>query len=177
MAGGSNSAAHCWPVPDQVFRRDSPGKAAQWLARPIRESWGVLWLGIRLLSMRADVSSSVIKAWDRLYCIPLPTCQHGGAVLATTRTSPTSRWRPVTPRYSSFKRRPLAECRAVQRSGWNSSRVGFLFALTEYRSLIGGGTERIKYCSIVVDFFLSSWKRAFPIHCNARNCTCARNCK
>jgi hypothetical protein len=47
----------------QVFRRDSPGKAAQWLARSIRESWGVLWLVIRLLSVRADISSSVIKAF------------------------------------------------------------------------------------------------------------------
>jgi hypothetical protein len=46
----------------RVFRRDSPGKAAQWLARSIRESWGVLWLVIRLLWERADVSSSVMKA-------------------------------------------------------------------------------------------------------------------
>jgi hypothetical protein len=34
----------------RVFRRDSPGKAAQWLARSIRESWWVLWSVIRLLS-------------------------------------------------------------------------------------------------------------------------------
>jgi hypothetical protein len=46
----------------RVFRRDSPGKAAQRLARSIRESWGVLWLVIRLLSERADVPTSVIKA-------------------------------------------------------------------------------------------------------------------
>jgi hypothetical protein len=47
----------------QVFTSDIPGKAAQWLARSIRESWGVLWLVIRLLSVRADVSSSAIKAF------------------------------------------------------------------------------------------------------------------
>jgi hypothetical protein len=45
----------------QVFRRDSPGKAAQWMGRFIRESLGVLWLVIRLLSVQADVSSSVTK--------------------------------------------------------------------------------------------------------------------
>jgi hypothetical protein len=45
----------------QVFRRDSPGKAAQWLGRSIHESWRVLWLVIRLLSLRADVSSSVAE--------------------------------------------------------------------------------------------------------------------
>jgi hypothetical protein len=28
------------PCTAQVFRRDSPGKAAQWLGRSIRESWG-----------------------------------------------------------------------------------------------------------------------------------------
>jgi hypothetical protein len=47
----------------RVFKSDSPGKAAQWLARSIRESWGVLWLVIWLLSVWADVSSSVIKAF------------------------------------------------------------------------------------------------------------------
>jgi hypothetical protein len=47
----------------RVFRSDSPGKVAQWLARSIHESWGLLWLVIRLLSVRADVSSSVIKAF------------------------------------------------------------------------------------------------------------------
>jgi hypothetical protein len=47
----------------RVFRSDSPGKVAQCLARSIREIWGVLWLVIRLLSVRADVSSSVIKAF------------------------------------------------------------------------------------------------------------------
>jgi hypothetical protein len=52
-----------WNCTARVFRSDSPGKAAQWLARSIRESWGVLWLVIRLLSVRADVSSSVIKAF------------------------------------------------------------------------------------------------------------------
>jgi hypothetical protein len=46
----------------RVFRRDSPGRDEQWLARSIRESWGVLWLVIRLLSERTDVSTSVIKA-------------------------------------------------------------------------------------------------------------------
>jgi hypothetical protein len=30
------------PCTDRVFRSDSPGKAAQWLARSIRESRGVL---------------------------------------------------------------------------------------------------------------------------------------
>jgi hypothetical protein len=86
----------------RVFRRDSPGKAAQWLARSIRESWGVLWLVIRLLSVRADVSSSVSKAWERLYCIPLHTCQHAGALPTTTRTSPTPRRRTVTSKDSSY---------------------------------------------------------------------------
>jgi hypothetical protein len=79
----------------------SPGKAAQWLARSIRESRGVLWLVIRLLSVRADVSSSVIKAWEHLYCIPLHTCQHAGALPATTCTSTPCR-RTVTSKYSSF---------------------------------------------------------------------------
>jgi hypothetical protein len=50
------------PCTARVFRRDSPGKAVQWSDRSIRESWGVLWLVIRLPSERADVSSSVIKA-------------------------------------------------------------------------------------------------------------------
>jgi hypothetical protein len=43
----------------RAFRTDSPGKSAQWLTRSIRESWGVLWLVIHLLSVQADVSSSV----------------------------------------------------------------------------------------------------------------------
>jgi hypothetical protein len=46
-----------------VLRADSLGKAAQWFAESIRESWGVLWLIIRLISVRADVSNSVIKAF------------------------------------------------------------------------------------------------------------------
>jgi hypothetical protein len=46
-----------------VLRADSPGKAAQWFAESIPESWGVLWLVIRFLSGRADVSSSVITAF------------------------------------------------------------------------------------------------------------------
>jgi hypothetical protein len=86
----------------RVFRRDSLGKAAQWLARSIRESWGVLWLVICLLSERADVSNSVIKAWERLYCIPLHTCQHAGALPTTSSTSPTPRRRTVTSKYSSY---------------------------------------------------------------------------
>jgi hypothetical protein len=43
----------------RVFSCDSPEKAAQWMGRSIRESWGVLWLVIRLFSVQADVSSSV----------------------------------------------------------------------------------------------------------------------
>jgi hypothetical protein len=87
----------------RVFSRDSPGKSAQWFARSIRESWGVLWLVIRLLSERADVSSSVIKASERLYCIPLHTSQHAGALPTTTLTSPTPRRRTVPSKYSSYK--------------------------------------------------------------------------
>jgi hypothetical protein len=41
-----------------VLRGDSPGKAAQWMGRSIRENWEVLWLVIRLHSARADVSRS-----------------------------------------------------------------------------------------------------------------------
>jgi hypothetical protein len=70
-----------FPCTIWVFGRDSPGKAAQWLTRSIRESWGVLWLVIRLLSGRADVSSLVIKAlrtpvlhspphWSACWCSP-----------------------------------------------------------------------------------------------------------
>jgi hypothetical protein len=61
----------------RVFSRDSPGKVAQWTGRPIRESWGVLWLVIRSLSVRTDVSSSVrsiLPCTERLCCIPLHTC-------------------------------------------------------------------------------------------------------
>jgi hypothetical protein len=52
------------PCTARVFRRDNPEKTAQWLARSIRESLGVLWLVIRLLSVRADVSSSVLGYLD-----------------------------------------------------------------------------------------------------------------
>jgi hypothetical protein len=95
------------PCPSQnitarVFRSDSSGKAAQWLARSILESREVLRLVIRLLSVRADVWNSVIKTWEHLYCIPLHTCQHAGALSATTRTSPTPRRRTLTSKYSSF---------------------------------------------------------------------------
>jgi hypothetical protein len=86
-----------------VLRADSPGKAAQWFAESIPESWGVLWLVIHLLWVWVDVSSSVIKAWERLYCIPLHTSQHAGALPATTNTSPTSRRRIVSSKYSSYK--------------------------------------------------------------------------
>jgi hypothetical protein len=60
----------------RVFRSDSPGKVAQWLARSIRESWGVLWLVIRLLSVQADVPSSVIKSFFLLLhsTLHLPAC-------------------------------------------------------------------------------------------------------
>jgi hypothetical protein len=70
----------------RVCRSGNPGNVAQWLSRSIRESWGVLWLIIR---------------WERLYCIPLHTCQHAGALTATTRTSPTPRQRTVTSKYST----------------------------------------------------------------------------
>jgi hypothetical protein len=46
-----------WISTAWVLGSDSPGKVAQWLARSIRESCGGLWLVIRLLSVRADVSS------------------------------------------------------------------------------------------------------------------------
>jgi hypothetical protein len=99
----TNSAKRCQPYSTaRVFRRDSPEKAAQWLARSIRESWGVLWLVIRLLSVRSDVSSSVIRHWERLYCNSLHTCQHVGALPTTTRTSPTPRRRTVKSKYSSY---------------------------------------------------------------------------
>jgi hypothetical protein len=86
----------------RVFSRDSPVKVAQWTGSPIRESWGVLWLVIRLLSVRADVSSSVGSiplCTERLYCIPLYTCQHAGALPSTTNTSPTPRRRTVRTKY------------------------------------------------------------------------------
>jgi hypothetical protein len=86
----------------RVFSRNSPWKVAQWTGRPIRESWGVLWLVIHLLSVRADVSSSVrniLPCTQRLYCIPLHTCQHAGALPATTNTSPTPRCRTVRTKY------------------------------------------------------------------------------
>jgi hypothetical protein len=86
----------------RILRSDSSRKAAQWLATSILESWGVLWLVIHLLSVRAHVSSSVIKAWERLCCIPLHACQHTGALPATTHTSPTPRRRTVKSKYSSF---------------------------------------------------------------------------
>jgi hypothetical protein len=72
-----------------VLRADIPGKAAQWFAQSIPESW-----------VRVVVSSSVIKAWERLYCIPLHTSQHAGALPATTNTS-TARRRTVSSKYSS----------------------------------------------------------------------------
>jgi hypothetical protein len=84
----------------RIFGSDSPGKVAQWLARSVRESWGELWLVIRLLSVRADVSSSVIEAFFLVLHSP-PTCQHAGALPANTRTSPTPRRRTVTSKYSS----------------------------------------------------------------------------
>jgi hypothetical protein len=86
----------------QVFSRDCPWKVAQWTGRRIRESWGVLWLVIHLLSVRADVSSSVrsiLPCTEHLYCIPLYTCQHAGALPATTNTSPAPRRRTVTTKY------------------------------------------------------------------------------
>jgi hypothetical protein len=86
----------------RVFSRESPWKVAQWTGRPIRESWGMLWLVIRLLSVRAGVSSSVrsiLPCTERLYCIPLHTCQHAGALPATTSTSPTPRRTTVRTKY------------------------------------------------------------------------------
>jgi hypothetical protein len=57
------SYKNIFPCTARVFRSDSPGEAAQWLAKSIRERWGVLWLVIRLFSVRADVSISVIKVF------------------------------------------------------------------------------------------------------------------
>jgi hypothetical protein len=51
-----------WPTNARivvVLIADSPGKAAQWFGESIPESWGVLWLVIRLLSMRAEISPSL----------------------------------------------------------------------------------------------------------------------
>jgi hypothetical protein len=84
-----------------VFISDSPGKTAQWLARSIRESWGVLWLVIRFLSVRADVSSSVIKAFFLvLHSPPLLSACWSSPLL-----SPTPRRRTVTSKYSSFTKK------------------------------------------------------------------------
>jgi hypothetical protein len=83
----------------RVFRSDSPGKSAQWLARSIRESWGVLWLVIRLLSLRADVSSSLTKA---LRMPVLHSPPHLSACWSSPRhyrTSLTPRRRTVTSKY------------------------------------------------------------------------------
>jgi hypothetical protein len=52
--------------------------------------------------VRADVSSSVrsiLPCTERLYCIPLHTCQHAGALPANTNTSPTPRRRTVSTKY------------------------------------------------------------------------------
>jgi hypothetical protein len=112
----------------RVFSRDSPWIVAQWTGRPIRESWGVLWLVIRLLSVRADVSSSVrsiLPCTERLYRIPLHTCQHAGALPATTNTSPTPRRKTVRTKY--YYCSTLRNCR---RFGIVSGRSGkFLLAL------------------------------------------------
>jgi hypothetical protein len=42
-----------------VFRRDSPGKVAQWIGRSIRECLGVFGLVIRLLSVRVDACKCI----------------------------------------------------------------------------------------------------------------------
>jgi hypothetical protein len=97
----TNSGAVCLCTA-RVFSRDSPGKVAQWTGRTIREIWGVLWLVIRLLSVRVDVPSSVrsiLLCTERLYCVPLDTCHHVGALPATTNTSPTPRRRTVRTKY------------------------------------------------------------------------------
>jgi hypothetical protein len=97
-----HTVLNCKQGTARVFSRDSPWKVAQWTGRPIRASWGVLWLVIRLLSVRADVSSSVrsiLPCTECLYCIPLHTCQHAGTVPATTNTFPTPRRRTVRTKY------------------------------------------------------------------------------
>jgi hypothetical protein len=99
----------------RIFSRDSPWKFGLWTGRPIRESWGVLWLVIRLLSVRADVSSSVrsiLPCIKRLYCIPLHTCQHAGALPATTNTS-TTRRRTVRTKYYYCTHFPSAKCNII----------------------------------------------------------------
>jgi hypothetical protein len=53
------------------------------------------------------------KKHSSLYCIVLHTCQHAGALLATTRTSPTPRRRNVTSKYSNFSHLHDAELEAV----------------------------------------------------------------
>jgi hypothetical protein len=65
------SASRCLKFSCRVFRRDKPGNAAQWLVWSIRESWGALWLVIRLLSVRAYVSSSVVEYLDATSLIML----------------------------------------------------------------------------------------------------------
>jgi hypothetical protein len=57
----------------RVFSRDSPWKVARWTGRPIHEIWGVLWLVIRLLSVRADVSSSVRSILVQNDCTAFPS--------------------------------------------------------------------------------------------------------
>jgi hypothetical protein len=57
--------------------------------------------------VRADVSSSVrsiLPCTERLYCIPLHTCQHAGALPAATNTSPTPRRRTVRTKYYYFSK-------------------------------------------------------------------------
>jgi hypothetical protein len=79
------------PCTSQVFRSDSPGKAVQWLARSIRESWGVLWLVIRLLSVRSDVSSSVIKAFFPSTLVSMPELSPPLPILLLLRVGGLSR--------------------------------------------------------------------------------------
>jgi hypothetical protein len=45
--------------------------------------------------------------------IPLHTCQHAGALPATTRTSPTPRWWTITSKYSSFTTTPWVSVHGI----------------------------------------------------------------
>jgi hypothetical protein len=123
----SDSCAGCFTA--RVFSRDRPLKVAHLTGRPIRDSWWVLWLVIRLLSVRADVSSSVrsiLPCTERLYCIPLHTCQHAGALPATTNTSPTPRHRTVRTKYyyCTHKKGARLNLHFIEEAGWVTETVG-----------------------------------------------------
>jgi hypothetical protein len=69
----------------RVFRSDSPGEAAQWLARSIRERWGVLWC--HSFAFNASRRLSTLVSMLEL-SLPLPVLlllRVGGLLRLTTR--------------------------------------------------------------------------------------------